>query len=662
MRKAHILGKNKGVELPSNLVFFDTETVTKSIGIEKWEHFLKLGVVCYVMKKKRKKAYNPKYLTFYEIKDFWDFVERHTWKGKKTYVFAHSLGFDFRIVKGYSELEKRGWERVFDTYDEKVGIKKYHKEEKTLEFLDTFNYFKTTVEDLGKAINLKKLGEKGKPFEGITLEEYCKRDVDIIKEMMLRLLYFIEEEELGGFGHSVSRLAMNTFKHKFNSYEIGIHNYKDVIEDERKAYRGGRAEAFYIGEIKGEPLDILDVNSLYPFVMKEKEYPIRFMRRYKNIKVEELRELMKKYLVIGEVEVEVEEPIIGVKGERLIFPIGNWTAVLTSPEIEMVLVKGKIKRVNWVLVYNKAPIFKKYVEYCYNKRLEAKRENNRVFDIFWKYLLNSLYGKFGQRSSSWEEIDLGSKEREGCDYFIDGETGQKKSVRRLDGKSYMKGLFVEGYDSFVAIPSFVTAYARCYMWSLIERAGKEHIYYMDTDSLFVDKEGLKNLKDLLSPTELGKLKIEEDKIIEIKGVKNYRSIKTRKIKGIRKEAVEIDKGLYEQEQWTGTLGAWEKGDIEEVEVRMVKKRLDFNYKKGDVGEEGWVKPFFLEKGLTEMEREKIDERISLDEEKAMELIQRNERKRGREAIKMELYEKDRTLKRNEQVWAALREMKRYIRK
>ena len=148
----------------------------------------------------------------------------------------------------------------------------------------------------------------------------------------------------------------------------------------RSAYRGGRAEAFYIGSIKGEPLDVLDVNSLYPFVMKEKEYPIRFVRRYKNIKAEELKELMKKYLVIGEAEIEVKEPIIGVKGERLIFPIGNWTAVLTSPEIEMVLVKGKIKRINWILVYNKAPIFKKYVEYCYNKRLEAKRENNRVFD------------------------------------------------------------------------------------------------------------------------------------------------------------------------------------------------------------------------------------------------------------------------------------------
>ena len=662
MRKAHILGKNKGVELPSNLVFFDTETVTKSIGIEKWEHFLKLGVVCYVMKKKRKKAYNPKYLTFYEIKDFWDFVERHTWKGKKTYVFAHSLGFDFRIVKGYSELEKRGWERVFDTFDEKVGIKKYHKEGKTLEFLDTFNYFKTTVEDLGKAINLKKLGEKGKPFEGITLEEYCKRDVDIIKEMMLRLLYFIEEEELGGFGHSVSRLAMNTFKHKFNSYEIGIHNYKDVIEDERKAYRGGRAEAFYIGSIKGEPLDVLDVNSLYPFVMKEKEYPIRFVRRHKNIKVEELKELMKKYLVIGEAEIEVKEPIIGVKGERLIFPIGNWTAVLTSPEIEMVLEKGKIKRINWVLVYNKAPIFKSYVEYCYNKRLEAKRENNKVLSDFWKFLLNSLYGKFGQQSSNWVDIESGDKEMVGCDYFIDGETGRKKSVRWLNGKQKKKGPLFEGYDSFVAIPSFVTAYARCYMWSLIERAGKEHAYYIDTDGLFVDKEGMKNLKDFISQTELGKLKIKSEKIVEIMGVKSYKTLDERKIKGIKKEAIEIAKGVYKQMQWTGTKGAWKKGDIEKVETCMVIKKLNFKYTKGDVTKSGWVYPLFLKNGLTKMERDKIEEKRCSDEEKAMELIQRNERKRGREAIKMELYEKDRTLTRNEQMQDALREMKRYIRK
>ena len=44
-------------------------------------------------------------------------------------------------------------------------------------------------------------------------------------------------------------------------------------------------------------------------------------------------------------------------------------------------------------------------------------------------------------------------------------------------------------ESFPAIASAVTSYARAYLYNLIQIAGYHHCYYSDTDSLIVDKQG-----------------------------------------------------------------------------------------------------------------------------------------------------------------------------
>ena len=50
------------------------------------------------------------------------------------------------------------------------------------------------------------------------------------------------------------------------------------------------------------------------------------------------------------------------------------------------------------------------------------------------------------------------------------------------------------FDSFVAIASLVTAYARMYLVDLILKVGRENLYYVDTDSLIINKESLIKLE------------------------------------------------------------------------------------------------------------------------------------------------------------------------
>ena len=47
-------------------------------------------------------------------------------------------------------------------------------------------------------------------------------------------------------------------------------------------------------------------------------------------------------------------------------------------------------------IYDQAPIFKAYIEYFYNRRLQAKADGNEAGSYMFKLMMNALYGKFGQ--------------------------------------------------------------------------------------------------------------------------------------------------------------------------------------------------------------------------------------------------------------------------
>ena len=49
-------------------------------------------------------------------------------------------------------------------------------------------------------------------------------------------------------------------------------------------------------------------------------------------------------------------------------------------------------------------IFLKILLNFYNERLKARNENNLIKSEMYKILMNSLYGKFGQKINSWLDI------------------------------------------------------------------------------------------------------------------------------------------------------------------------------------------------------------------------------------------------------------------
>ena len=593
-RKPHKIKRNKTTALPRYFLFFDTETTEEVVSESERKQVLRLGWVVRVYRDKRENKLRERWCEFRTVKEFWDFVEESVIEKGKLWCFAHNLDFDFRVLQGFKVLKERGWEIQTFIYDNKNIILSFHKNSKTLLFLDTFNYFKGSVRKMGEAVGLQKLEVDFTTVSEEELSRYCKRDVEIIKEFVMRLVDFIEKENLGSLQKTLASQAFTTFRHRFMKHSIFIHNNVEVIELERESYRGGRTEVFYIGKLPKGCYYKLDVNSMYPFVMRERLYPTKLIKLETHPTLSGLKRALERFFVIAHLRIHVKQPCVCVKGERLIFPIGEFDAFLCSPEIELVLKHGEILKVYKYAIYEQASIFKEYVDFFYSLKEKYAREGNGAFKQIAKLFLNSLYGKFGQRIRLFDKI--GECEHEdGYEVVFDMETGERITYRFLNGEVWMESKdYIEGENSFVAIASAVTAYARCYLWSLIEKAGLENVFYCDTDSLIVNQEGYERLRDYLDDYKLGYLKCEGvSEYVEIRNAKDYTFGEEVKRKGVKKDAVEIAPNIFKQEQFERLRSAWRKGRVNEVIVKEQIKELKQEYKKGIVTESGRVKPFVL---------------------------------------------------------------------
>jgi len=593
-RKPHRIKHNKTTAIPSYFLFFDTETTEVDVGNGERKQVLRLGWVVRVYRDKRRNKVSEKWKEFRTKEEFWDFVEQSVPDGKKIWCFAHNIDFDFRVLEGFRVLHQRGWEIKTFVYDSKNIILHFRKGRKSLLFLDTFNYFKGSVKKMGESIGLEKLEVDFATVSDEELSRYCKRDVEIIKEFMMRFIDFIEQNDLGSLQKTLASQAFSAFRHRFMRHPIFVHNNIEVIELERESYRGGRTEAFFIGRLPKGKYYKLDVNSMYPFVMRERLYPIKLIRLEKNPSLSGLKRALKRFFVIAHVRVRVDKPCVGIKTERLIFPVGEFDAYLTSPEIELVLKHGEIVKVYKYAIYEQHRIFVDYVDFFYSLKEKYAREENGAYKQMSKLFLNSLYGKFGQKVRYLEKI--GECEREdGYEVVYDMETGERTTYRFLNNEIWVESKeYYESENSFVAIASAVTAYARCYLWELIEKAGEENVYYTDTDSLIVNEVGYERLKPLLDDYKLGYLKCEgvsED--VEIRNAKDYTFGEEVKRKGVKKDAVEIAPNIFKQLQFERLRSAWRNGRPNEVIVREQIKELKQEYQKGIVTDSGRVIPFRL---------------------------------------------------------------------
>ena len=590
-RKPHILKREKTLTIPRFFVFFDTETSQQTITDKIQQQSLKLGWCCFYARGYGRHKEQVEWLYFENAIDFWDFVFKHIYPKQRLWIIARNIVFDFTVCCGWDYLRKEGYKLKFFHNNGVSVIVSVRKGNKSIVFLDSMNWFSESLAKTGERIGIPKLKINFDTCTKDELSKYCRNDVLIEFENFRIFIKFLQDNGISRLCYTKASTAMAAYLYTHYHIPIYIHNNAQAIRLERKSYKGGRCECFYIGDLSYEPHYILDVNSLYPFVMRHNLYPVKYTTIHHNITLQDMADMLKNNAVVAKVQIETDEPVYAVKMERTIFPIGKFITTLCTPELKYALKHNHIKQVYDCVVYEQAKIFSTYVIVLYNLRRKFANANIGEYEKLCKVLLNSLYGKFGQKAENWKKIGDAPDEPDREELIFYTNSRKVTRLRYLLGDLFVLKGYSESFDSFPAIAAHVTAYARLYLWELMQKAGIGNYYYCDTDSLIVNEQGLSNLNDLISDTELGKLKIQE-KIthLSIRGLKDYTTDTKNVVKGIRKNAIQVSDNIYKQQIWPSFKGLLKTGEINVYNVSNVLKHLSREYTKGIVTETGIVKP------------------------------------------------------------------------
>jgi len=254
-----------------------------------------------------------------------------------------------------------------------------------------------------------------------------------------------------------------------------------------------------------------------------------------------------------------------------------------------------VKKLHAASVYTTGRIFTKWVDSMYAIRKKYIKSKNTIMADLTKKLMNSLYGKFGQKSDEvLSEIQLTDETYE-IERHYSVPQGKWYNVINIGTlQKIVREKTAEAFNSFPAIAAHVTDYARMYLWKLMVTAGTQEVYYVDTDSLYVSHKGYLNLKPYLDKFELGMLKLEASaKYFKIYGPKDYIIGKKTVLKGVPQTARQLDKNTYECTLFPGLRRDLQKGMTEFYHIETRIKHLKREYDKGIVGKNGRVTPFSL---------------------------------------------------------------------
>ncbi|KAL3646618.1 hypothetical protein CASFOL_009585 [Castilleja foliolosa] len=473
-------------------------------------------------------------------------------------------------------------------------------------FRDSLHLLPGSLDTLAKSL-CRELGTKGSiNYESVTLENLgeLKRDLlDYMRQDILLLGGVMQKAQRLYLEHynvdlvkklTCSSLALTIFRTRYYDAEknpIYIPN-RNADRFIRSGYYGGHTDSY---KKYGESLYYYDVNSLYPYIMKEYSIPGGKPVWHGNLGDNDIDTLFGFIEAFVKCPTNINKPFLPYRDKSgvLIFPTGSFVGVYYSEELKYAKKLGyQVLPISGYLFEERESPFKGYVSSLYSSRLQAKKEGNDAMSFVYKILMNSLYGRFG--------INPKSTKTEICDserYNFLLKQSTFIDFNPLRDNLYMVSYYVNLDDdpsrwdppknTAVHISAAITANARIYMYQYISR---DDCYYTDTDSIFISNP---LPDDEISTDVLGKFKL-EDKIK--KGIflaakayayTTYDANNVIKFKGAAKDHVNLDwfQEQYEQPDRKILVSVknkfsidWKKQEVFEKETKY-KLGINLNSKR-----------------------------------------------------------------------------------
>ena len=280
-------------------------------------------------------------------------------------------------------------------------------------------------------------------------------------------------------------------------------SYAEIESKIRQAYYGGRTEVFKPHLLSGGGIMgyHFDVNSLYPSVMIDNDFPIGFPEYFdRSNQIEwQFQKYREYHSTLGFIKAHVYVPETHIpplpsKIGKLVFVTGHIEGWWTYPELEYAINEYGVEVIQYqecIHFEQTFKVFHNFVAFFSKMKEDAKKAGNAALVQFAKLILNTAYGwtALVRDKPALDGIDKLEKRSESL-LFVDDEMGC------LQYLSHIKSDTIQ-----VQVASYVTSYARITLLKALKHMDQiSEVYYCDTDSI-VCRDPLP--MELVDPYRLG---------------------------------------------------------------------------------------------------------------------------------------------------------------
>lgn len=439
-----------------------------------------------------------KYWCFRGVTEFIQHLLRPEYRGWRW--FAHYGGrYDLNFVWEWLRQKERGFKVSFICSGSNIIRMTFQHGRHKIHFCDSFRLLPAGLKRLTEAFGTK-TQKWDRPDWGSV--EYNRDDCIALYEV---LEHFFREIDLQA--ETIASAALLYFRR--NYLRRSIYQAPEPAQAlARLAYQGGRCEVFARG---GARRRYYDVNSMYPAAMCM-PLPADYFGRTRSI-VDDGETRLGVYHATVEVP-ECFYPPLPWWDRRQYFPVGRFEGWWCGVELIYAMTCGaRVLKIHDGHVWRAEPWLEEYARDLYEKKRTATEPQRTIF----KLLLNSLYGKFGQR----EEREV---------YVIDDGRSGLVPVPDVHGRE--TGIAIErktcrSRHLLPQVAAHVTAWGRIRLHELVTEAEAD---YCDTDSVITSR-------NLPTGDDLGALKLEGEGSCRFYGPKLYRFGEKWKAKGVPDEGL-----------------------------------------------------------------------------------------------------------------------------
>jgi hypothetical protein len=309
------------------------------------------------------------------IKQLVDSLEKES---TKWCIYAHNGGrFDFFYFLDYLQ---RGDMRIINGRIVQARIGSH-------ELRDSFAIMPFPLADYDKdTIDYNKMRRDRRETHRDEIQAYFKND--------LTALYDLVTAFHAEFGDklTIGSASMSELK-KRSKFDCGSGEYDAKFR--KDFYFGGRNQVFKGGIIDGD-IRVYDVNSMYPFAMSSDLHPVGTIHA------------VSKRIEANSVFVVAEGHNYGAfpqrcKDNSLDFTVPYGTFSTTIHEWRAALETNSFKPTKIIKSYTwrDRATFEEFVNHFYDAKSKAKEQGDKIRELFYKYCLNSAYGKFAQNPDNY---------------------------------------------------------------------------------------------------------------------------------------------------------------------------------------------------------------------------------------------------------------------